>query len=258
MPLARDGTTFSLQNDVRNNFLPKVEFSHLFSFAKKMDCLWLSSQKIRRLKKICIRLYVWKLVMTMSCSMRHSPRFKKQCRVKTDGYTPGVLAVCVQAKFISLTINASILKWSWQSKVCRNIKVFTWLAFKDRFNSRNILRKRCIVVNGDYNCVLYDLHYEETTYHLIFNCPFNNASQNHMGIYQDHLLNFFLIGAAREHFRYKFFMEIITVSTWKIWKQRNVTIFRICSLLFLEALLQQHVDASQSCSGVQIKDFPMA
>jgi hypothetical protein len=45
MPLARDGTTFSLWNDVRNNFLPKVEFSHLFSFAKKMDCLT-STEKI--------------------------------------------------------------------------------------------------------------------------------------------------------------------------------------------------------------------
>jgi hypothetical protein len=74
---------------------------------------------------------------------------------------------------------------------------------------------------------------------------------NHMGIHWDHSLDFSMIISAMEHFGNKFFMQIMVVSPWEIWKQRNVVIFReyIPFFLLLEALFQGHVEASaaESC-----------
>lgn len=49
---------------------------------------------------------------------------------------------------------------------------------------------------------------------------------NHMGIHCDHSLDFSMIISAMEHFGNKFFMQIMAVSPWEIWKQRNAVIFR--------------------------------
>jgi hypothetical protein len=47
-----------------------------------------------------------------------------------------------------------------------------WLIFKERLYSKNLLRKRNYKIKEEnYNCVLCSLNLEETTYHLIFECP---------------------------------------------------------------------------------------
>lgn len=50
------------------------------------------------------------------------------------------------------------LKWTWKSKICKKIKIFVWLMFRDRLNSRNLLRtRRYRVENGDYCSVMCQL-----------------------------------------------------------------------------------------------------
>jgi hypothetical protein len=53
----------------------------------------------------------------------------------------------------------------------------------DRLNVRNILRrKKCKLEGNNYNCPIYPLNREETTFHLFFTCPFNWQCWDHLGI----------------------------------------------------------------------------
>jgi len=124
--------------------------------------------------------------------------------------------------------------WIWSSMVCKKIKVFIWLLFRDRINSRNILRRKNFDLdNDDFSCVLCDQGIEETTYHLIFECPFSTRCWDYLHLYWDHSLNFFaMMHAAKHQSDIQFFMEIFVVASWEIWKQRNGKIFRQSSPSF--------------------------
>jgi hypothetical protein len=63
----------------------------------------------------------------------------------------------------------ALFKWIWKSKVSKKIKIFIWLLFRDRINSRNLLKRKNYKIEGDdYNYVLCSLDIEELSYHLIF------------------------------------------------------------------------------------------
>uniref|UniRef100_A0A0A9D7I7 Reverse transcriptase zinc-binding domain-containing protein n=1 Tax=Arundo donax TaxID=35708 RepID=A0A0A9D7I7_ARUDO len=110
----------------------------------------------------------------------------------------------------------------------KKLKVFMWLIFKDRLNSRNLLKRRNYKIDGDnYNCVLCNLNLEEFTYHLFFECPFSTRCWNFIGIQWDHSLPFFdTIQTSRAACQHHFFMEVFIIAAWEIWKQRNAQIFR--------------------------------
>ena len=84
--------------------------------------------------------------------------------------------------------------WIWSSKVCKKIKVFTCLMLRDRINSRNLLRRKNFVLdNDDFSCILCDQNTEETTYHLIFECPFSQRCWDYLHIHWNHSRNFFMM-----------------------------------------------------------------
>lgn len=65
-----------------------------------------------------------------------------------------------------------LLLIGWKAKINEKTKIFMWLIFKERLYSKNLLRKRNYKIKEEnYNCVLCSLNLEETTYHLIFECP---------------------------------------------------------------------------------------
>jgi hypothetical protein len=75
--------------------------------------------------------------------------------------------------------------------------------------------------------VLCNLHLEEFTYHLIFQCPFNMECWNFLGIYWDHGLYFFeTIIKAKRNSHLEYFMEVFSIVVWEIRKQRNAIIFK--------------------------------
>jgi hypothetical protein len=46
-------------------------------------------------------------------------------------------------------------KWIWKTKVTKKLKMFVWLLFRDRINSRNLLKRKSFQIEGDdYNCVV--------------------------------------------------------------------------------------------------------
>uniref|UniRef100_A0A0A8XZX1 Reverse transcriptase zinc-binding domain-containing protein n=1 Tax=Arundo donax TaxID=35708 RepID=A0A0A8XZX1_ARUDO len=44
-------------------------------------------------------------------------------------------------------------RWIWKSKVCKKLKIFIWLMFKDMLNSRNLLRKKITRSKGTITIV---------------------------------------------------------------------------------------------------------
>jgi hypothetical protein len=102
------------------------------------------------------------------------------------------------------------------------------LMFRDRINSRNLLKRKNYKIEGDnYSCVLCNLNIDEYTYHLIFQCPFSSDYWNFLGIHWDHDLYFFdTIQKAKRDSHLEHFMEIFSMAAWEIWRQRNAWIFR--------------------------------
>jgi hypothetical protein len=140
--------------------------------------------------------------------------------------------------------------WIWNSKCCNKLRVFTWLLLMDRLNTRNILkRKRHRLQGNNYNCVLCDGNVEETAFHLFFSCPFSQRCWQQLGIHWNFTASFFqMMAQAKQQLQSPFFMEIFTIASWQIWKQRNDKIFdrrrpslNSWKVLFLEeAKLQSH------------------
>lgn len=118
-------------------------------------------------------------------------------------------------------------QWIWKSKCSKKIKIFTWLLFLDRLNTRNILRRKRMPVQGNnYNCQTCAPSTEETTFHLFFQCPFAVRCWRHIGVQWNTSMDFFeMIQQARKEATMPNFMEIFTIAAWNIWKQRNRLIF---------------------------------
>jgi hypothetical protein len=61
----------------------------------------------------------------------------------------------------------------WKTKCVMKIKVFIWLLFSDRLNTRDMLdRRKCAPLNADLICFLCSLQQRETFVYLFFSMPF--------------------------------------------------------------------------------------
>ncbi|WVZ51719.1 hypothetical protein U9M48_002834, partial [Paspalum notatum var. saurae] len=117
-------------------------------------------------------------------------------------------------------------KWLWKSCCLKKHKVFFWLLLKDRLNTRNLLRRKSMVLPS-YNCVFCGDSVEETFHHLFIECPFCqdcwqqlhlvfDPSEEHMEIFN----------SLKVQLNVPFFMKIIVLQCWAIWNERNNFIFR--------------------------------
>jgi hypothetical protein len=106
--------------------------------------------------------------------------------------------------------------WLWESKCANN-----------RLNTINILRRKKFKIQGnDYTCVLCDLKWEETAFHLFFNYQFSKSCCRHLNIHWCYQTDFFTtFERTRQAHSSPYFMEIFVIAAWQIWKQRNNFIF---------------------------------
>jgi hypothetical protein len=79
---------------------------------------------------------------------------------------------------------------------------------------------------SNFDCILCDLNCEETTYDLLFDFPFSTRCWNYVGIQWNHDLDFLMIEVAKGAYGYNFFMDILSLVVWCIWKQLNDFIFK--------------------------------
>lgn len=79
----------------------------------------------------------------------------------------------------------------------------------------------------DYNCILCNSASEESLVHLFILCPFAVQCWAWLQIQVDHNNDPFLnLQNFKEQLQVPFFMEIIIIMCWAIWKARNDFIFR--------------------------------
>jgi hypothetical protein len=117
-----------------------------------------------------------------------------------------------------------IFSWLWKTKCQPKHKLFL-LLFKDRLNTRSLLRHRSMPLDS-YTCDNCILQLEETVLHLFFRCKFARRCSLLIGIIPPRtvdLLNTLL--RIRIRWKVSWRMEIIIIMSWCIWKSRNNWIF---------------------------------
>jgi hypothetical protein len=118
-------------------------------------------------------------------------------------------------------------KLLWKSSCMMRVNFFAWLLLVDRLNTRDMLHRRHWKVTEDTHCVLCPTRARETRMHLFFECNFSQRIWNYLQI--DWTLAPDMQGSlliAKLAFGKPFFMEVIMLGCWNIWKQRNGLIFR--------------------------------
>jgi hypothetical protein len=115
-----------------------------------------------------------------------------------------------------------VYKWLWQCSCQNKHKVFFWLLIKARLSTRELLRRHYQI-----STVLCNGSIEESLIHLFFDCPFATQCWAWINVQVDqsadpiqNLDNF------KVQLQVPFFMEIIVLMSWTIWKIRNDMIFR--------------------------------
>ena len=140
-----------------------------------------------------------------------------------DSYRPARYYAAIHAHLQA----PPVYSWLWKSSCTMKLKVFAWLLLSDRLNTRDLLRRRNWKVTEDKHCVLCVTRAYEDRFHLFFTCNFSQRVWSYLQI--DWSLGSDIQGAmsaARRDFNKPFFMEVMIVACWHIWKQRNGKIFQ--------------------------------
>ncbi|XP_037405530.1 uncharacterized protein LOC119268121 [Triticum dicoccoides] len=119
-------------------------------------------------------------------------------------------------------------KWLWKSRCTLKIKVFGWLLFFDRLNTKDLLIRRHwrSPLNDNLCVICQELSYEDML-HLFFNCNFGRRVWNYLSIDWSRGPDILqCIQHARSSFRHTFFFEVILTAAWNIWILRNGRTFR--------------------------------
>jgi len=117
-------------------------------------------------------------------------------------------------------------KWLWNCSCQPKHKVFFWLLLKDRLSTRELLKRKNMVLQ-EYSCVLCNTSVDESLLHLFLHCPFSISCWAIINIQVDPNLGpFENLMSFRDQLHEPFFMEIIVLMCWVIWKARKDLIFR--------------------------------
>ena len=118
-----------------------------------------------------------------------------------------------------------IFKKLWKTCCQNKHKVSFWFLLKDRVSTRNILRRRNMVLQN-YNCALCS-QVEETSVHLFLKCDFAVECWAKLGFfYNQHEDIFSFFRHLRLHLNVPFFLEVSILMCWAIWICRNDKFFK--------------------------------
>ena len=99
-------------------------------------------------------------------------------------------------------------------------KVFAWILFIDRLNTRDMLLRRKCPIN-DVKCVVCQQQ-RETRDHLFFACSFSSICWSVLGVTWDLSLDLSeRLAVANKNWGRPFYLEIAILGAWNIWKLRN-------------------------------------
>lgn len=119
-----------------------------------------------------------------------------------------------------------IIKWTWRSSTQLKHKVFFWLLFNNRLNTRGCFKNNFIL--DSYDCEMCISQKMESIGHLFFRCSFARRcwARIHI-IFSHHISAHQAIVDIKVKLSVPLTMDIIILMTWAIWKQRNNSIFNV-------------------------------
>jgi hypothetical protein len=124
-----------------------------------------------------------------------------------------------------------IISWLWKTCCQDKHKVFFWLLFHNRLNTRAMLQRKRFFL-PDYTCIMCNGSALETRDHLFFPCPFAESCWKYLCPDWDSTLTdgTIVLQDVVQSFKAKiqqpFFMELIMLTSWSIWTIRNDFIFK--------------------------------
>jgi hypothetical protein len=137
---------------------------------------------------------------------------------------------CIPKKIYDLSFqhlpNHFPSQWIWKSKCMSKHKFFAWLILHDRINTREMLIRRNWKVTDDHTCVLCPSKILEDWSHLFFQCYFSTRIWSYLQISWGMGSGPEMLMHAKKQFNGPCFVEIVILSCWNIWKQRNDKIFK--------------------------------
>ena len=90
-----------------------------------------------------------------------------------------------------------------------------------------MLQRRHFNVQGGQTCIMCNSSELETIDHLFFSCPFAKECWQKIGvIWNDSTELLDRIALAQNHNGMPWFMEIILIAAWELWKVRNDKVFQ--------------------------------
>lgn len=120
-----------------------------------------------------------------------------------------------------------MFKAIWKFRCTPRIKFFAWLVLVDRLNTKDMLQKRHLNIQGTNTCVMCNLGVNETIQHLFFECPFAQDCWLRLGIHWDMTVAIRdRIACARSSHNIPCIMEIILIAALELWKIRNDKVFQ--------------------------------
>ena len=119
-----------------------------------------------------------------------------------------------------------IFKIIWKCKCSPRVKFFAWLILVDRLNTKDMLQRRHLNIQGTPTCVMCAAGSLETIEHLFFECSFAQDCWSKLEINWDlsvNPLDRFI--QARSAHQLPFFTEATLIAAWELWKVRNDKVF---------------------------------
>mgnify|MGYP006267570175 CR=1 FL=1 len=119
-----------------------------------------------------------------------------------------------------------LFKLLWKSSNRLTHKIFFWLLFHDRVNTRNLLKRKKMTLQS-YSCALCAENTEETLSHLFWDCNFARQCWNKIAPQRKRgISSFDECCFLAEIFPKDIAFDIIVTASWSIWLVQNDKIFR--------------------------------
>lgn len=120
-----------------------------------------------------------------------------------------------------------VYRMVWKSRCTPRIKIFAWPVLVDRLNTRTMLQRRNMNVQGGTICIMCTTGEQETIEHLFFGCPFAQSCWAKIDVNWNLNLELFdrLSQATTSH-PIPCFIEAVLIVAWELWKVRNDKVFQ--------------------------------
>jgi hypothetical protein len=90
-----------------------------------------------------------------------------------------------------------------------------------------MLKRRHLVINSGFNCLMSANPPEETLEHLLFHCPFSNQCWASLNMqWQVFGTRLYIVEQGRRDWSGPLFMEVMLTGSWNIWKEHNAYLFQ--------------------------------